>query len=294
MPRALATIPPAGFGAALSGKARQIYLVLRDDIVSGRMAVGDRLPPETEIADRHGVSRATARRALCELEGERLIERRPSAGTRVISNGGMASVVGDIANLVSHIHEMGRTTSVRLLSFGYGRAAAAVVAALRLPSGTEVQQAVRVRDVDGAPFSFLTTSVPAEIGRTYGEQDLRSAPLIHLLERSGIVIARAEQAIAATLAGPDVALQLGVAVGAPLLELRRTVFDADGRGVEYLHALYRPDRYTFRMDLVRTGLVGARTWSAALAGGARPNRTTGPNRRRKTKHVQTSTKGRRR
>jgi GntR family transcriptional regulator len=42
------------------------------------------------------------------------------------------------------------------------------------------------------------------------------------------------------------------------------VFDPSGRGVEHLHALYRPDRYAFQMDLVRTGDAGERRWTPAV------------------------------
>jgi GntR family transcriptional regulator len=31
----------------------------------------------------------------------------------------------------------------------------------------------------------------------------------------------------------------------------RVVYDREGRGVEHLHALYRPDRYQLEMELVR-------------------------------------------
>ena len=41
--------------------------------------------------------------------------------------------------------------------------------------------------------------------------------------------------------------------GSPLIELVRVVYDQAGCGVEHLHALYRPDRYAFEIDLVRSG-----------------------------------------
>jgi GntR family transcriptional regulator len=43
----------------------------------------------------------------------------------------------------------------------------------------------------------------------------------------------------------------------------RTVYDRDGRGVEHLYALYRPDRYSFEFDLVRSGGARKRSWFAS-------------------------------
>ena len=74
-------------------------------------------------------------------------------------------------------------------------------------------------------------------------------------------IERATQDVTAVLASPEVAAALDVDVGSALVALRRTVFAADGSGVEHLSALYRPDRYALRMDMVRTGDNPERSWS---------------------------------
>ena len=52
--------------------------------------------------------------------------------------------------------------------------------------------------------------------------------------------------------------------GSPLVELVRVVFDQDGRGVEHLHALYRPDRYALEFDLVRSDTAEAKGWSPVV------------------------------
>jgi GntR family transcriptional regulator len=125
--------------------------------------------------------------------------------------------------------------------------------------------------VDGQPFSHLTTSVPERIGVSYSEADLASKPLLALIERSGIQVARATQSIRATLAGPEVAEALGVEIGASLLAVRRVVFDRQGRGVEHLDALYRPDRDEVTRELERKGGRTARRWRPAVsAAPARP------------------------
>ena len=241
-------------------KARRIYLLLRERILNGAMEPGSRLPGELSIAAEYGVSRVTVRRALDTLAIDGLIDRRPGSGTFVREGNSVQPIVADLSNVLSHLVEMGRKTSVRLLSFAYVIPSESVAGSLGLEPGERAQRSIRVRLIDGAPFSYLVTHVPERIGVTYSEADLASMPLLGLLERSGILVEEACQSIGATLAGPDVAEALALEIGSPLLSLTRVVWDPSGQGVEHLHALYRPDRYSFHMDLVRTGAVGARRW----------------------------------
>ena len=97
-------------------KAKQVYLVLRDSILSGAAGFGVRLPTEHALAETHGVSRVTVRRALGELARERLIERRRSAGTRVIYQP-PAPMTADITGVLANLADMGRRTAVRLVAF---------------------------------------------------------------------------------------------------------------------------------------------------------------------------------
>ncbi len=248
-------------------KAKQVYLVLRDRILGGAVYFGDRLPTENELAEVHGVSRVTVRRALGELARERLIERRRSAGTRVIYRPASGPISADISGVLANLADMGRRTAVKLLSFDYVPAEGAVAQALGVGPDQFLQRSVRVRSVDGVPFSYLTTHVPESISITFTKRDLGTRPLLELLERAGVKVENAHQRISAGLATSDVAAGLDVHTGSPLIELVRIVRDEAGRGVEHLHALYRPDRYSFEIDLVRSGEAPSKAWSPVLRPG---------------------------
>jgi GntR family transcriptional regulator len=249
-----------GLGEA---KARQVYLVLRDRILTGVFASGTRLPNEHALAEAHGVSRVTVRRALAELEHERLIERRRSAGTRVVYQPRSAPIVANIAGVMTNLTEMGRQTNVKLLAFDYVEGSAQITSALKLDGATELQRSIRVRAMAREPFSYLTTHVPASIGRTFTRAELASQPMLKLLERAGVKVEHATQRIGAGLATPAVAKALQVKTGSPLIELQRVVFDRSGKGVEHLHALYRPDRYSIAIDLIRSGPADHGGWAPA-------------------------------
>lgn len=246
------------------GKARRVYLLLSDEISNGIHAPGALLPGEQRLAAEFGVSRVTIRRALEALASDGLIEKRSGAGSVVRApDGGGARIAADFTTLMPQLLEIGSSTA-RLLSFGYGPAPSHVAAAMSLPAGAVVQAAVRVRMVDGRPYSHLTTHVPEDLARNYSEADLATTPLFRLLERGGVAVEEAHQSVTASLASPDVAAALDVPVGAALLALTRVVRDREGRGVEHLSALYRPDLFRLEMTLGRVGKGDNRHWAPVI------------------------------
>ncbi len=243
----------------------QIFLILRGQILDGKLTSGMQVPGEEDLARQFNVSRITARRALAELAAEGLVTRGRGRGTHVTHRNEPPPVRGAVEGLLENLVAMGLKTQVALIEFGFEPAAPDVAAALQVKPGEEVQRAVRVRSLDVGPFSHLTTYVPADIGRKFGRKELEKEPLLALLERSGVVIGGADQTIAATLADARVAPLLKTVVGAPLVRIGRVVHDSDGRPVEYIIGLYRPDRYQFRMSLDRVRGEQSNTWSASVA-----------------------------
>jgi GntR family transcriptional repressor for pyruvate dehydrogenase complex len=57
---------------------------LRADIVEGRISPGDRLPSESTLTARHGVSRTVVREAVARLQAEGLIHTRRGSGSFVL------------------------------------------------------------------------------------------------------------------------------------------------------------------------------------------------------------------
>ena len=239
----------------------QIYLVLRNKILDGEYGLGSLLPSEQQSAKQFGVSRITAKRALNDLAADGLVVRERGRGTRVTYRAASPPVKASVDGLLENLLAMGLKTKVSLREFGYVAASENVARALNCEKGDVVQRAVRVRRLEGEPFSYLTTFVPEDIGRSYSREDLSKKPLLTLLECDGIVISGAEQTITATLADADAAAALGVDLGSPLLRISRVVHDQTERPVEYIIGLYRPDRYQFRMRLSRVQNQDVRAWS---------------------------------
>ena len=232
----------------------QIFTVLRDKIYRGEYALGSFLPGEQEIAGFFGVSRITAKRALDEIAAAGLAVREQGRGTRVCIAPRGTSVRGSVEGLLHSLHAKG-SSSVRLLDFAYVPAPDDVAERLAIAAGAEVQRAIRIWHGEAGPFNFLTTFVPGEVGRRWTREDLERKTLISLLEESGVRVERAEERVSATLADDATARALEVQSGSALLKVMRTLYDQQGRPVEYLMALYPPERYQYSVTLGRDHIV---------------------------------------
>lgn len=73
--------------------ADKLYGTLRQRVDSGEWPEGTRIPPETELAQAHGVSRPVVREALIRLRSDGVIGARQGAGNFVIAVGA-ADVTG--------------------------------------------------------------------------------------------------------------------------------------------------------------------------------------------------------
>ena len=76
------TLPDVGDGSRLY---QQLARRLLADLAGGRYAVGDRLPPERELAIEHDVSRPTVREAIRQLETDGLVVHLPRQGATIRS-----------------------------------------------------------------------------------------------------------------------------------------------------------------------------------------------------------------
>lgn len=236
---------------------QQIYDLLRARIMDGTLALNDRLPAEQDLTQALGVSRITVKRAMNELAVAGLVRRQRGIGTVVIYDVAAPTVKGSFETMIDGLTRMGLETEVQLLDCTVGTASPAISEALDLKGGKSVQRIVRLRRLDGEPFSYLVTYIPYDIADGYDDAQLASESLIKLLEQAGHAPVEAEQTITATQAEPAVAANLGIAPGSPLLRIHRIMKDATGRPVQDITAHYRADRFEYHMRLNRNNAAEA-------------------------------------
>ena len=227
----------------------QIFMQLREEIISGARGFGSRMPTEEELSESFGVSRITARRALAELADTHLVERKRRVGTHVIYQTPAKPIEGSIEQAIESLITYGRKTQVKLLELETVPAVMPITDALGIAAGTPVLRVARVRWLDDLPLSYLVSYVPADLAGAMNRTSLKTIPMLSLLEQAGVKIGAATQTISASLADATLANLLAVDIGSPILRVNRTVMDVDKRPVQHVLAQFRPDRYQIKIDL---------------------------------------------
>lgn len=226
----------------------QLYLLLKQQILSGEIAHGERLPGEQELMALHHVSRITSRRALAELAAEDLIERGRGRGSYVIHCMTQRPLQGELSAALDNLIAFGRETRVQLLSFERTAPPAALAQLFGTEPKTALVHVLRVRHDSDVPFACLE-SWTRPPGPRYNRRALQRDLRLELLRACGVVISRFEQTITAIGADAAVAEALKVSVGQPLLAIERLSYDQHGQLADHLRALYRPDRFQLTMSL---------------------------------------------
>lgn len=227
---------------------RQVFLVIKEDILAGKYSATEPLPGEPALAKLFNVSRITVRRALADLDAAKLIDRQPGRGTFVRVRPQKQQPDLAASGLGLEMSQIGRLPA-KLLEFEQALPPPEVADALGIKPGELAQRSVRVRSQGKVPVVHLTTFVPEELGSTYTRQELADSSLFGLLKRAGRPFAKSFQYIYAALAEPAIAGALSLDVGSPVLAIHRTYFDDEGRPVAYLILRASSTHYQIAMEL---------------------------------------------
>ncbi len=229
---------------------RQVAAELERDIAAGGLRPHDRLASERAIAERHGLSRMTARQAVELLVRRGTVYRRPGSGT-FVSPPRVVHTLQRLAGFSEQMRAQGIVPSARVLEMRRtSRPDAQARTALELPSGGCAWMVRRVRFGDGEPLLLETFWVPDALCPDLARRDLARGSLYDLLrERYGIDPCTADESIEPAVLEPPDAGHLGARPGVPAMVVTRTARDRHRRPVEFARDVYRGDRARFEIAL---------------------------------------------
>lgn len=237
---------------------RPLYLGIADDLRAGilehRWQPGDLLPSEPQLCRDYGVSRGTAVRAIEVLLQEGLAQRRQGVGT-FVARPSLHRQLGFLNSFSETVSEQGGVPSHKLLS----ERRLSRKEAMQFGCDEAAHELHRLRLVDGVPWALHRCLIPASVAGAVPELGeaspvRREAPdfsLYRALEAAGFTVDHAEELLQARAATADEARLLEMEPGAPLMMVHRKSFDATGRLLELIEAIYNAESYTYEARLVR-------------------------------------------
>lgn len=267
----------------------QVYLDLLAKIEAGEWAVGDRLPPERELAERYGCSLITVRRALADLAREERLERTRGRGTFVTT----PRIVRDLTSTFSFGEEMelrGLRPRTELLTARREPATEAVAETLRLEPGAAVIFLERRRSAADVPLLLEQVRLSAERFPDLLDADLEHGSLYDFLAvHYDCHVERLRETLEPILLPSREARLLGHERGLPALLLEGTAYDQDELPVEASRTYVPGQRSKFLIESTGRWARGLRAMRAPSAepleiepfvGSAAPDRGRTGGRRR--------------
>jgi GntR family transcriptional regulator len=204
---------------------------IRAAIAAGSYPASTKLPSESELARRYGVSRGTIRQAFAALRADGVIASRRGA-RRVVFGGPRVQSFGELLSFSRWARAMGEEPGGRVVSLERRPATAAESARLAIPDDAVVYFLMRVRLLSQRPVMLERAVYPEKVGALVAGLDLTRDSISARLEELGIVFTDAEHVIDAIPASAEDARWLGVRAGAALLRERRFTTDRSGQPVE--------------------------------------------------------------
>lgn len=230
---------------------QQLKNILKGQIVSGALRVGDQLPSESELCTRYGVSRITVRQAIGSLVQEGLLYRRPGKGTFVTSPK-LRRRLPRLYSFSEDMRELGLEPSSQTLEQEVIEADERVTELLKLPdSDRRVTKLVRVRLANGEPILLERTFIPHYLCPDLVKEDLNKNSLYDILRNKyRLWLDHASETYEVTALTKEEAKALNCPEKSLAFFIERVSFLKTEVPVELTRSVSRGDRVRFTVQLV--------------------------------------------
>jgi len=221
---------------------------LRDRIKGGEFGSSGLLSSEAGLSTEYRASRVTIRKALDVLRAERLVDSRQGSGW-FVSSDPLRQSLDHLATIDHQLEGQGLTSERHVMRFGFIAASPEIRATL---ASDDVLEVVRINLADGEPFAVITVWCRPEFGAELSRADVEASTFQELLRDK---IGHATQTIGAVAADADVAAQLQVPEGSPLLRIARVTSSNVGQNILVSEHLYPAHRTEFVVELAPADAV---------------------------------------
>lgn len=199
----------------------------------GEYAHCDRLPRESVLSEKLGISRTQLRDILASLDREGFITRRHGVGTIINRHVLNVQTRMDIEEeFLDMIRESGFEPAVAYVRVTESTADEAIASRLRIEEGTPIIRVSRLCTADGRPAIYCEDVMEKALAKgSYTLKDLK-LPIFHFLQQfCGINPYLDLTDLRPAVADAALAEIFQVPVGTPLLNMDEVDFDIDGNPV---------------------------------------------------------------
>ena len=225
------------------------YIKIADSLInqieSGELEPGTRLPSERELSVLFDVNRLTLRRALSKLESQGLIIRKHGKGN-FIAEPKIERQTKQLISFTNGIKRRGLAPGAKVINIEQRPVEAAIAKQLKVPVLTPVYHVLRQRMINQEPVMLEQLWAPVHCFPGLEKQDLNNRSVYEIMKSEyGITMTRAQRSLEPVIATKFEAEVLRIEIGAPLLMERRLGFDQNSNCMEFSKDLYRGDRFRF-------------------------------------------------
>lgn len=211
------------------------------------------IPSERELMGIFGISRITVKKAIDDLVNEGYLYRIQGKGTFVKKDTLDQDLVS-ITSCTQDIIRLGMTPSKQLLAAEIIEADKTRMKKLQLCQGDKVFKIKRVYYANNEPVNLTTTYLPCKLFPFIDRYDFGVESIYNILEtKYKTKITKATRTIEAVLAIDEVARELKVKEGDPILLFRAIAYGiVNGREVpiETFKSFYRSDKFKFYINQI--------------------------------------------
>ncbi|GEA05828.1 histidine utilization repressor [Alteromonas sp. KUL42] len=200
----------------------QIKTWILNAIEAGDMKPSEQVPSENQLAQQHGVSRMTARRALSEMVDEGILMRTQGIGTFVSDNRPMSSML-EIKSIRDEIEQRGHQYSNEVLLLEKVVVSSDIAHRLAVAEGSEVFHSIIVHCENTLPVQYEDRWVNPEWVPDYLEKDFKAQTANYYLNQVA-PLSQADHSVEAVLVCEDIAHALLIQPSAPCLKVTRRTF----------------------------------------------------------------------
>jgi GntR family transcriptional regulator len=214
-------------------------------IIERNLRPGDQLPTERELCEQWNCNRMTLRSAVKRLAAEGKLVTVPAKGSFVAPRK-LERYLQDLTSFSDFVMQKGCRIENKLISSFTIQAGPKTAERLKVSTGSDIFELVRLRLVDEAPISLETAHIPCVRFPEIARYDFKRLSLYSVLERKySVLFGGGMEEISLTYADQEEAGLLEVAEGEALFYLKGLTWDEDQVPIEMVKSVSRTDRISF-------------------------------------------------